>query len=70
MSMWQWHQLDHMHIISILQGLTDNHADTSILNFYKPGASPDAQPTVSEHCPSSKNTTQTRTVTPWHFGTV
>jgi len=32
---WQWHQLDHMQIIcTSLQ--TDNHANTSSLNFYRP----------------------------------
>ena len=28
--------------------LTDNHTNTSSLNFYRPGALPDAQPTVSK----------------------
>jgi len=28
---------------------TDNHTNTSSLNFYRPDALPDAQPTVSEH---------------------
>ena len=45
---WQWHQLYHMQTIGTsLQ--TDNHTNTSSLNFYRPGALPDAQPTVSEH---------------------
>ena len=45
---WQWHQLDHMQTICIsLQ--TDNHTSTSSLNFYRPDALPDAQPTVSKH---------------------
>jgi len=45
---WQWHQLDHMKTIcTLLQ--TDNHINTPSLNFYKPDASPDAQPTVSKH---------------------
>jgi len=45
---WQWHQLDHMQTIcTSLQ--TDNHATISSLNFYTPGALPDAQPTVSNH---------------------
>jgi len=35
---WQWHQLDHMHIIcTSLQ--TDNHASTSSLNFLLAGGS-------------------------------
>jgi len=28
---------------------TDNHTNTSSLNFYRPDALPDAQPTVSKH---------------------
>ena len=44
----QWHQLDHMQTICIsLQ--TDNNTNTSSLNFYRPDALPDAQPTVSKH---------------------
>ena len=44
----QWHQLDHMQTIcTSLQ--TDNHTNTSLLNFYEPDASPDAQHTVSKH---------------------
>jgi len=27
----------------------DNHTNTSSLNFYRPDALPDAQPTVSKH---------------------
>jgi len=43
---WQWHQLDHMQIIcTLLQ--TDNHASKLLLDFYRPDALPDAQPTVS-----------------------
>jgi len=45
---WQWHQLDHMQTICTLL-LTDNHTSTSSLNFYRPDAFPDAQPTVSKH---------------------
>ena len=36
----QWHQLDHMQTIC---------TNTSSLSFYRPGALPDAQPTVSKH---------------------
>jgi len=44
----QWHQLDYMQTIcTSLQ--TDNHTNTSSLNFYRPDALPDAQPTVSKH---------------------
>jgi len=34
-------------ICTLLQ--TDNHINTSSLNFYQPNALPDAQPTVSKH---------------------
>jgi len=45
---WQWHQVDHMQIIcTSLQ--TDNHASTSPLSFYRPGALPANQPTSSKH---------------------
>jgi len=30
-SEWQWHQLDHMQVCTLLQ--TDNHASTSLLSF-------------------------------------
>ena len=44
----QWHQLDHMQTIcTSLQ--TDNHTNTSSLNFYRPDALPAAQPTASKH---------------------
>jgi len=45
---WQWHQLDHMQTIcTSLQ--TDKQTSTSSLNFYRPDALPDAQPTASKH---------------------
>ena len=45
---WQWHQLDHMQTIcTLLQ--TDNHINTSLLNFCRPDDLPDDQPTVSKH---------------------
>jgi len=45
---WQQHQLDHEQIIcTLLQ--TNNYAITSSLNFYRPVALPDIQPTVSKH---------------------
>ena len=44
----QLHQLDHMQMICTLLH-TDNHTNTSSLNFYRLDALPDAQPTVSEH---------------------
>jgi len=41
---WQWHQQDYMQTIcTLLQ--TDNHTDTSSLNFYTPDALPDCQHT-------------------------
>ena len=44
----QWHQLDHMQTIcTLLQ--TDNHTNTSALNFYRPDALPDTQPTESKN---------------------
>jgi len=53
----QWHQLDHMQTIcTSLQA--DYHTDTSSLNFYRPVALPDAQPTVSKHL--KKETEQTK----------
>jgi len=44
---WQWHQLDHLQAIcTSLQ--RDNHTNILSLNFYRPDALPDAQPTVSK----------------------
>jgi len=44
----QWHQLDHMQTVyTSLQ--TDNHTNTSSLNYYGSDALPDAEPTVSKH---------------------
>jgi len=42
-SEWQWHQLGHMQVCTLLQ--TDNHTNTSSVNFYRPDALPDAQTT-------------------------
>jgi len=44
----QWHQLDHMQSICTLHQ-TDNHINTSSLNFYRPDALPHGQTTVSKH---------------------
>jgi len=41
-SEWQWHQLGHMQVCTLLQ--TDNHTV-----FYRSDALPAAQPTASEH---------------------
>jgi len=46
-SEWQWHQLGHMQVCTLLQ--TDNQASTSPLIFYGPDALPAAQPTASKH---------------------
>jgi len=42
---WQWHQLGHMQVCTLLQ--TDNHASTPPLRFL--WALPAAQPTASKH---------------------
>jgi len=42
-SEWQWHQLGHMQVCTLLQ--TDNHHSV----FYRPDALPAAQPTASKH---------------------
>jgi len=44
-SEWQWHQLGHMQVCTLLQ--TDNH--TSSLSCYRPDALPATQPTASKH---------------------
>ena len=46
-SEWQWHQLGHMQVCTLLQ--TDNHASTPSLSFYRPDALPTAHPTASNH---------------------
>jgi len=43
-SEWQWHQLGHMQVCTLLQ--TDNHANTSPLSFLQAG-SPSCRPTNS-----------------------
>jgi len=45
-SEWQCYQLGRMQVCTSLQ--TDNHASTSTLSFYRPGALPAAQPTASK----------------------
>ena len=44
---WQWHQLGHMQVCTLLQ--IDNHASTPPLSFYRPDALPAAQPTALKH---------------------
>ena len=46
-SEWQWHQLGHMQVCTLLQ--TDNHASTPSLSFYRSNALSAAQPTASKH---------------------
>jgi len=46
-SEWQWHQLGHMQVCTLLQ--TDNDASTPPLSFYRPDALSAAQPTASKH---------------------
>jgi len=46
-SEWQWHQLGHMQVSSLLQ--TDNHISTPPLSFYRPDALHAAQLTASKH---------------------
>ena len=43
-SEWQWHQLGHMQVCTLLQ--TDNHASTSPLSFLQAGC-PSCRPTNS-----------------------
>ena len=43
-SEWQWHQLGHMQVCTLLQ--TDNHASTSLLSFLQAGC-PSCRPTNS-----------------------
>jgi len=44
---WQWHQLGHMQVCTLLQ--TDNHTSIPPLISYRPGALPAAQPAASKH---------------------
>ena len=46
-SEWQWHQLGHMQVCTLLQ--IDNHTSTRPLFFYRLDALPAAQPTASKH---------------------
>ena len=46
-SEWQWHQLGHKQVCTLLH--TDNHASTHRSVFYRPGALPATQPTASKH---------------------
>jgi len=46
-SEWQWHQLGHRQVCTLLQ--TDKYTSTPTLSFYGPDALPAAQPTASKH---------------------
>jgi len=46
-SEWQWHQLEHMQVCTLLQKITTPAPHYSV--FYRPDALPAAQPTVSKH---------------------
>ena len=53
---WQSHKLDHMQTICTLS-VCPHNTNTSSLNFYRPDALPDAQPTVSKHWKTNRHTT-------------
>jgi len=46
-SEWQWHQLGHMQVCTLLQ--TNNDTSIPLLCFYRPDALPAAQRTASKH---------------------
>jgi len=52
-SEWQWHQLGHMQVCTLLQ--TDNHASTPLLSFLQAGC-PSCRPTNSVIVYDDKNT--------------
>jgi len=54
-SEWQWHQLDHMQVCTLLQ--TDNHTSTPLLSFFA-GRMPFLPP--NQQCQSTEGTN-----TPW-----
>jgi len=47
-SEWQWHQLGHVQVCTLLQ--TDNHASTPLSFFYRP----DALPAAHQQCQSTE----------------
>jgi len=53
-SEWQWHQLGHMQVCTLLQ--TDYHTSTPPIIFYRPDALPSAQPIASKHWTIRYNT--------------
>jgi len=56
-SEWQWHQLGHMQVCTLLQ--TDNHASTSMLKF-SIGWMPFLPP--NQHCQSTEGKKEQRQV--------
>jgi len=44
-SEWQWHQISHMQVCTLLQ--TDNHASTPPLQFFFTAGCPSCRPTNS-----------------------
>jgi len=55
-SEWQWHQLGHMQVCTLLQ--TDNHGSTSPLSFLQAGC-PSCHPTNSVKALKATTTTTT-----------
>jgi len=53
-SEWQWHQLGHMQVCTLLQ--TDNHTSTSLLSFLQAGC-PSCRPTNSVKALKATNST-------------
>jgi len=56
-SEWQWHQLGHMQVCTLLQ--TDNHASTPPLSFFT-GRMPFLPP--NQQCQSTEGILKTKTV--------
>jgi len=59
----QWYQLDHMQTICT-SFQTDNHTNTSSLNFYRPDALQDTHPTVSKYCRQTLTAVNNKQ---WHY---
>ena len=63
---WHWHWPCYMQtIFTSLQ--TDNHTNSASLNFYRPNALPDTQPTVSKHTRHRKEFRNKLTILPDGF---
>ena len=59
----QWYQLDHMQTICT-SFQTENHTNTSSLNFYRPDALQDTHPTVSKYCRQTLTAVNNKQ---WHY---